>query len=100
MKRKILSWQATLAVSALMLAFSVQAHEPQKHMKEAEKPDCAAMKNMDSSKMDKDDPVMQAMMQKCMNEIHQGEFEQDDSHDGHPEDDEKGGAKRPSKHEH
>ena len=66
MKRKILYWQATLVVPALVLAFSVQAHEPEKHMKEAEKPECAAMKTMDPSKMDRDDPVMQAMMQKCM----------------------------------
>lgn len=100
MKRKILSWQVSLPVSALLLVFSAQAHEPEKHMKEAEKPDCAAIKNMDHSKMDMDDPVMQAMMQKCMNEIHQGEFGPDGSHDDHPGEDEKGDAKRPSKHEH
>ena len=33
MKRKILYWEATLAMSALLLAFSAQAHELDKHMK-------------------------------------------------------------------
>jgi hypothetical protein len=38
-------------------------------MKDAEKPDCAAMKNMDHSKMDMSDPMMQAMMKQCMSEM-------------------------------
>ncbi|MBG57798.1 MAG: hypothetical protein CMK46_05855 [Porticoccus sp.] len=100
MKRKILYWQATLVVPALVLAFSVQAHEPEKHMKEAEKPECAAMKTMDPSKMDRDDPVMQAMMQKCMDEMHQEESRPDGSHADHSGEDENGDVKRPSKHEH
>lgn len=45
------------------------AHDPAEHAKEAAAknapPDCAAMKNMDHSKMDMNDPVMKAMMAKC-----------------------------------
>jgi len=41
---------ATVIVfSTLGIAFSAQAHEPKEHMKDAEKPDCTAMKNMDHS---------------------------------------------------
>ncbi|WP_297185371.1 hypothetical protein [uncultured Porticoccus sp.] len=100
MKRKILCWQVTLAVPALLLGFSAQAHEPEKHMKEAEKPECAAMKTMDPSKMDRDDPVMQAMMQKCRDEMHQDESGPHGSHADHSGEDKKGNEKSPSKHEH
>lgn len=69
MKRKILS--SVLVLAALGVAISAQAHDPKEHMKDAKKPDCTAMKNMDHSKMDKNDPVMQAMMKQCMKEIDQ-----------------------------
>ena len=64
MKRQSLSY--FVALPALLLALSAQAHDPKEHMKEAQAPDCAAMKDMDHSKMDMKDPVMQAMMKKCM----------------------------------
>ena len=45
------------------------AHDPAEHAKEAAAknaaPDCAAMNDMDHSKMDMNDPVMKAMMAKC-----------------------------------
>ena len=47
---------------------SARAHDPALHTKKAEKPKCEAMKNMDHSKMDMNDPVMMAMMKKCMSE--------------------------------
>tara|TARA_R110000823_G_scaffold41495_20_gene109393 strand:+ start:340 stop:636 length:297 start_codon:yes stop_codon:yes gene_type:complete len=59
-----------IALAALSVAFSVQAHDPKEHMKDAENPNCAAIKNMDHSKMDMNDPVMQAMMQQCMKDMH------------------------------
>ena len=65
MKIKSLSFAITF--SALIYGLSAQAHEPKEHMQDAKKPDCAAMDNMDQSKMDMDDPVMQAMMKQCMN---------------------------------
>ena len=60
MKIKSLSFAITF--SALIYGLSAQAHEPKEHMKDGQKPDCAAMGNMDQSKMDMNDPVMQAMM--------------------------------------
>jgi len=61
----------TLSIAISMLAFtlSAQAHDPKEHMDNAEKPDCAAMENMDHSKMDMNDPVMQAMMKQCMGDM-------------------------------
>lgn len=59
----------TLAAALLTLAQSAFAHDPAEHEKEAAAakagPDCAAMKSMDHSKMDMNDPVMKAMMSKC-----------------------------------
>lgn len=59
--------------TAVILAFSVQAalaHDPAEHAKEAASanaaPDCMKMKDMDMSKMDMNDPVVQAMHKKCM----------------------------------
>jgi len=45
-----------------------QAHDPSEHKETMEKPKCAAMKNMDESKMDVNDPVIMAVMKKCKNE--------------------------------
>ncbi len=67
-----------------MYAATAFAHDPKEHEAESAKPDCAAMKNMDVSKMDKNDPVVKAMLQKCQNELnddgHSEEHSTDDSH--------------------
>ncbi len=63
----------TIAFAVSVWTVSAQAHDPSMHKEKAEKPDCAAMENMDHSKMDANDPVMQAMMKKCMGQIHQGD---------------------------
>lgn len=55
-----------LLLSSAFFMGSVQAHAPSEHMKKAEKPKCEAMKDMDHSKMDMKDPIMMAMMKKCM----------------------------------
>jgi uncharacterized protein involved in copper resistance len=73
MKLKRLS--PVLALAALGVTFAVQAHDPKEHMKNAENPNCAVMKDMDHSKMDMDDPVMQAMMKQCMKDMNHGEGE-------------------------
>ncbi|MFT5707269.1 MAG: biopolymer transport protein ExbD [Oceanospirillaceae bacterium] len=56
-------------VTAMSLTLAVNvthAHSASQHKKEkAEKPNCLAMKKMDQSKIDKNDPIMQAMMQQC-----------------------------------
>ena len=88
MKHKSLSWQVAFPV--LLVALSAQAHDPAEHMKGSEKPDCAVMKDMDHSKMDMNDPVTQAMMQKCMDELHQDEAGSNDSHADHTRHDDNG----------
>lgn len=81
------------ALSALTLTLSVHAHSPSEHMKEgqASAPDCSMMEDMDHSKMNMDDPLMQAMMKKCMKAMHQSK---DDSHD------DKTDATKPAGHQH
>ena len=62
------------ACAMLVLALStasVQAHDPSEHKAKPARPDCAAMKDMDMSKMDMDDPVMKAMKEKCRMAMHQ-----------------------------
>ncbi|MFT6914223.1 MAG: hypothetical protein ACJAWL_000511 [Motiliproteus sp.] len=67
MKKKLLA--LSVAVPALMLAFSAQAHSEKEHMKTAENPDCTAMSTMDQGDMDMNDPVVMAMMQQCMSDM-------------------------------
>lgn len=102
MKHKTLSW--LLAVPALTLTLAVQAHDPKEHMKDAERPDCAAMKDMDHSTMDMNDPVMQAMMKKCMGAMHGDSSESDMKHDGHDikesEGEKPAEESTPSEHQH
>ncbi len=55
----------TLTLLLMTMANTTFAHEASKHMKNAEKPKCEAMSEMDMAKMDASDPVMMAMMKKC-----------------------------------
>lgn len=63
------TFSTTLAVILLSFAQGAFAHDPAEHAKEAAAakagPNCEAMKTMDHSKMDPNDPVMKAMMAKC-----------------------------------
>jgi len=77
MKTKLLSF--AIIFSALIYGLSAQAHDPKEHMQDAQKPDCAAMDNMDQSRMDMNDPVMQAMMKQCMNGMKHEQKSGDDS---------------------
>ncbi len=68
-------------VTALLLGTVIQsavAHDPAEHAKEVQDkdsgPDCAAMQDMDHSKMDMDDPVMQAMMSQCSEPMDHGDM--------------------------
>jgi len=83
-----------VALPALMMALSAQAHNPEEHINKGQAPNCAAMKDMDHSKMDMNDPVMQAMMQKCMPK---DELTSKDGDAGH---DMEAGVKKPSEHQH
>lgn len=76
-----------ILTSGIFLTSNVYAHAPELHKKEnAEKPKCEAMKNMDHSTMDMNDPIIQAMMKQCM------------SSDSHNDDDHKESKKE--KHEY
>ncbi|MFT5420453.1 MAG: hypothetical protein ACI9D5_001202 [Candidatus Endobugula sp.] len=64
-KKSTFATLVMLTSSALWLS-SVYAHDPAMHKKaNAEKPKCEAMGNMDNSTMDKNDPIMMAMMEQC-----------------------------------
>lgn len=71
MKVQIISISALLALS--LLSNSVMAHDPALHKETAEKPNCAAMKDMDHSELETDDPVMRAMMAKCRSQATEAE---------------------------
>ncbi|MBN8717682.1 MAG: hypothetical protein J0I72_07820 [Stenotrophomonas sp.] len=90
-----------LGIPALFLAMNAPAHDPKEHMKEAQqKPDCAAMKGMDHSKMDMNDPVMQAMMQKCMKDMHQDSSASNGTHAKHQQQSEKAEQSKPPRNAH
>ena len=75
---KLKSLSCFVAIPLLVWTRSAQAHDPKEHIKDAEQPDCAAMKNMD-----RNDPVMKAMMQKCRAAMHHDAAESDHAHDEH-----------------
>lgn len=94
--------------STMALVCTAQAHDPEEHMKDAEKPNCAAMKDMDHSKMDMSDPVMQAMMKKCMESMHDddeasetspGDHDEHMKHDASPKDDDTAATPDDNHHE-
>ena len=66
--------KTALIVTGMLVIGSAYAHDPSEHTSNSEKPKCGAMKNMDRSKMDMDDPVMQAMMKKC-NAAHNNDWQ-------------------------
>jgi hypothetical protein len=72
----------TLAGATFILMTStVSAHSPEMHKKaNAEKPKCEGMQNMDSAKMDMNDPIMQAMMAQCMGNDSHGQGDQGMGH--------------------
>lgn len=72
-----------MAIFAFQAPIGVYAHEQGNHadMGSSKEPNCAAMKDMDHGKMDMNDPVMQAMMQKCMSHDMNGHDMQGHSND-------------------
>ncbi len=67
MKTKLVIQSAALLVMAS--SFIAAAHDPKEHSTNNEKPDCNAMKGMDHSTMDMNNPVVLAMMQQCQEEM-------------------------------
>jgi hypothetical protein len=60
---KTLTKIALVLIPTITLSLSATAHGPKMHEKKAEQADCS---RIDSSKMDMKDPVVIAMMKKCM----------------------------------
>ena len=82
-----------MAVPVLLVVLPAHAHDPKEHAAQGEKADCSAMQDMDHSKMDMKDPVMQAMMKKCA-----GQTNHSDEDDAHRDDKESADARE--KHGH
>ena len=70
------------ALSLTLLAPSAPtlAHDPSLPKKDSTVPECAQMKDMDTSKMDMNDPVTKAMRQQCQDQIKDHD-EDAESHD-------------------
>jgi hypothetical protein len=76
--KSFLNTIVVIAASSVLWLNSAYAHDASMHKKDnVEKPKCEAMNGMDHSKMDVNDPIMQAMMKQCMSEKHG-----DDTHKG------------------
>ena len=73
----------TMLAFVLALAVPAFAHDPKEHAREAAAakagPDCDKLRNMDTSGMDRNDPVLLAMQGKCAKHM------DDAAHDGHEE---------------
>lgn len=88
-----MSKQISFLASALVIAlYAVPglAHDPDEHEAESVSPDCAAIENIDASKVDSNDPVTLAILQKCQDMVHDddaddrvGDHEDDHDHDEH-----------------
>ena len=78
-----MSKQISLLTSALVMAlYAVPGltHDPEEHEAESVSPDCAAIENIDASKVDSNDLVTLAILQKCEDTV------QDDNDDEHDHD--------------
>ena len=83
MSKRISFLLASTLVVALY-AIPGLAHDPEEHEAESTEPDCAAM---DASKLDKNDPVAKAMLQKCQDAMHDDHGEEHSTDDSHHSDD-------------
>lgn len=71
-----------LSIVLIILSGHAYAHDPSEHNEKKENPKCEKMKSMDHSKMTSDDPVMQAMMKKCMKEMESMHHDENQSEAG------------------
>jgi len=73
-----------LSAGALVVALYAApglTHDPQEHEAESTTPECAAIANIDASKVDSNDPVMQAILQKCQTATHDDDSDNDEHQD-------------------
>jgi uncharacterized protein involved in copper resistance len=73
---KTLTKIALVLIPTITLSMAATAHDPSMHAKKAEKADCS---KMDHSKMDMKDPVVMAMMKKCMKQVDKSKGKMDHS---------------------
>jgi len=85
-----------LSIVLTILSGHAYAHDPSEHNEKKENPKCEKMKLMDHSKMNPDDPVMKAMMKKCMKKMKN--IQHDDSQTG--EASERGHVQEKTENEH
>ncbi len=59
--------RSTLLLSLIVLSTSTTAfaHDPSEHKNDSEQPNCEALNTMDHTKMDVNDPIIQAIMEQC-----------------------------------
>lgn len=87
-----MSKQISFLASALVIVlYAVPgfAHDPDEHEAESVSPDCAAIENIDASKVDSNDLVTLAILQKCQDMVHEdnvdhvGDHVDEHDHDEH-----------------
>ena len=78
MSKQISLLSAVTLVVALYAAPGL-THDPEEHEAESTTPECAAIANIDASKVDSNDPVMKAILQKCQAAM-DGDDNDDDGH--------------------
>ncbi len=87
----------------ITISLTVNAHDPAEHTEKAEAPKCEAM---DTKGMAKNDPVLQAMLKKCMAEqknagMHNpGDLKQGNSDDNHHSEPHENGEDVTHQHDH
>ncbi len=63
----------TIVSSVILLSMfvtgSASAHDPKMHADKSKKIDCSSINDIDHKTMDMDDPIMKAMMKKCMSNM-------------------------------
>lgn len=81
---KTIHYKVLALCAGFFIATAAQAHDPSEHHG-GEAPDCdAMMEHMDDMKgMDRDDPVMKAMMEQCGDEHEHGKSHKHKDRDHH-----------------
>lgn len=70
-----------MSTSVLLMVNDAYSHSPELHKKEgAEKPQCEALQKADQSKKDVNDPIRQALLIQCKEQLHHEEDSEKQEH--------------------
>lgn len=69
------------AIPVLLVSLTAYAHEPDEHANEAQPLDCSTMVGVDQSKTDANDPIIQAMLMKCKEQLASAELHGNQHHE-------------------